>query len=190
MIQINLLPEEFRLLENKKLDLPYLQYAILGGVLFALITLILFIDFLIVSVKLGGINKKWSIVQPQFQILNQLQAEVEGTLKKEKEFIEGYVTTQTFYTQIFMAASEYLPEATWLTEMKMDRTVGGGAFLLKGLVIPVKGKSSIEIIEKYVNEVKNKIPESALRLTTARQTVEKVDLTEFVANYTWTRKQA
>lgn len=190
MITVNLLPEEFRVKPKTEIKLPYLQYVILGGVLFFFITLGLFVDFVIVSSKWRSLSKDWDRLQPQFQILNQLRSEVEGSLKEEKEFMEKFVITQRPFTHFLVWVSEFLPDHSWLTEIQINRLEEGGTMLVKGLVLPLKSKnsSSIELIEGYIQKLKLKIPESNLALTTTRQTSEKIELTQFVANFDWGKR--
>ncbi|MBI3317160.1 MAG: hypothetical protein HYZ85_04060 [Candidatus Omnitrophica bacterium] len=192
MIAVNLLPEEFRVKLKTELKLPYLQYAILGGVLLFFITLGLFVDYFIAAAQWGKLSKDWDRVQPQFQELNQLQAQVEGILKQEKEFMEKFVITKRYTTSLLSWVSEFLPDSSWLTEVRVDRLEGGGSMLIKGLVLPPRAKSSssIEQVEAYIQKVKEKIPDARLNLTTTRQTTDKIELTQFVANFDWGQKKA
>ena len=185
MIAINLLPDEFRAVERKTLKLPFLKYAVIGGVIFSLITAGLYVDFLAASIKLGRIQKEWEKIQPQFQVLNQLRGEVEGTLKQEKDFMQTFVTSQRSLTRLIMWVSELLPETAWLVEIQMERAGEGDHFLVKGLSLPTKEKSSIEQIEIFLQRMKEKLPDAKLSLTTTRQTLEGVELTQFVANFDW-----
>ena len=189
MITINLLPEELRVAPKKKIEIPALKIVVTSAVLFVLLTLIFYVDFLMVSAKWSKLQKKWKTVEPQFKLLNELQKEVEGDLKQEKEFMEKYVVAPRPFTHIAKWSSELLPDSAWLTELKMERAEEGGNILVKGLTLPSKAKSSIEVIEDYLNALKAKMPDASLSLTTARQTVEKVELTEFIANFTWGKKK-
>ena len=67
----------------------------------------------------------------------------------------------------------------------MERKQDGGRLFIKGLSLPSKEKSSIEAIEIYLHQLKEKIPDANLSLTTTRQTIEGTELTQFTANFAW-----
>ena len=185
MITINLLPEEFRAKKKVTHEIPVLKYFFIGGAIFILLTLVFFVDFLMVSAKLGRLNGHWKKIQPQYQTLTQLQSEVEGPLKQEKDFMVSSVATLRPLVYILQWCSEFLPDTAWLTEMKMERKTDGDNFLLRGLALSSKQSSSIESIQNYLHQLKEKMPEANLSLTTTRQTLEGADVTEFIANFHW-----
>lgn len=185
MIRVNLLPEEFRVVKKDPQHLRYLAYGVLGIGLFLLITAGLFVDFLIVSNKNAQIEREWKNIQPQFDELNKLRSEVEGNLRKEKDFVEQFITSDRPLTHLLTWASELLPETCWLQEMQLTRKKNGGDFLLKGLAFPSKENTSIAQIENYLQGIKEKMPDVKLSLMTTRQQMEGTDLTQFTANYRW-----
>ncbi len=188
MITINLLPDEFRVKAKTSIKIPGLQIGIGAGLILALVTAIFYVDFLMVTSRYGKMNKKWKEIQPEYQALTQLQNEVDGKLKQEKIFMENFVTSQNALTHLLTWSSEYLPEAAWLTEIKLQRKGEGGVFLLKGLALSIAKQSSIEQIETYLHEFKRKMPDANLSLTTTRQTLEGIELTQFISNFEWGSK--
>ena len=188
MIQVNLLPEEFRVVEKKQMDLPILKIGIAAAALFVLLTIFFYIDFVFVSAKLHKIEVGWKKIQPEFVALNKLQSEVDNTLKQEKDFMEKFVTAQKPLTILLMWASEFLPPSTWLIELELKREGEGSQFLVKGLCLPSKSRSSIEQIEDYLQHLKEQMPDAALSLTTTRQKSEGVELTQFTASFVWGKK--
>ncbi len=182
MITLNLLPKESR---RKKTvpTVPAMKIAIGVGVLFALFTIYFYIDYLRASIALKKINAEWAVKQPEILSLSKLQEEVQGTLKQEVDFLNHFVTSERALTSMLIWASEYLPDNSWLTELKLERDEKGNHFFLKGLSLPSKGQSGIEKIEAYLHQLKEKIPDSDLNLTTSRQANESVELTQFIANF-------
>lgn len=188
MIQINLLPEEFRVVEKKGSQIPYATLGLLAAALFAILTAFFYLDFVLVSGKLRKMEGNWKEIQPEFMALNQLKSEVDGSLKEEKEFMEKFVTTQRPLTYLWMWTSEFLPGTAWLIEIDLTREEGVSHFLIKGLCLPSKERSSIEQIEQYLQLLKEKMPDADLSLTTTRQKTEGVELTQFIANFSWGRR--
>ena len=181
MIQINLLPNEFRVQSRALPNVPTLKLAIAGGVFFILLTAYFYVDFILASSRLKKIEAEWNKISPEAVVLQQLQAEVEGTLKQEKEFLERFATSPQPLTSILQWASEFLPQNSWLTEIKMEQDSKGSRFLIKGLSLSSKEKSSIESIEGYLHQLKEKMPETKLSLTTTRETTGQTELTQFTA---------
>lgn len=185
MITINLLPQEFRIQEKKSTKVPVIPIAIASGIILAAITLFFYADYWSAKSKLAEINKEWQFVQPQSVRLQALQQEVENKLKPENVFLNSFVTADKPLTYMLTWASEFLPSTSWLTEFKLDRVGEGGRLYLKGLTLPSKEKSSIEFIEVYLHELKKKIPDANLSLTTSRQRIKEVEVTQFIATFEW-----
>ncbi|MCM8775417.1 MAG: hypothetical protein NC930_03590 [Candidatus Omnitrophica bacterium] len=185
MILINLLPEEFRIQEKRPQKIPILPIVIASGALFVVLTIIFYIDFFVSSARLAKIDVEWKRIQPEAMALNQLRAEVENVLKPERDFLEKYVDTVRPLTEMLMWVSEFLPDSAWLTELKSERDEKGSRFLVKGLCVPSRKKSSIEQIEVYVQSLKQKMPTADLNLTTTSQKQENIRLMEFAALFNW-----
>ena len=190
MITINLLPEELRTHEKKIGKIPGLEIGLGLGALFLIVTAFFYVDLIGSKHKLKKLETEWAAIQPHYQRLNQLQQEVETVLKPEKAFLEQFVTTQTPLTHRLTWVSEFLPGTAWLTEIKLEhKAEEGESFFIKGLALPSKEKSSIAQIETYLNDLKKKMADANLSLTTTRQKLEGVDLTQFVANFQWASKK-
>ena len=185
MITINLLPEEFRPQIKSEKKVSYVRLAAVFGALFALLTVYLYADLLVANGQLKKVQAEWSKIQPQSVELKQLENDVEKVQRPEKVFLESFVTAQRPLTFFMVWVSEFLPEGIWLTEFQMERKQDGGHLFIKGLALPSKEKSSIESIELYLNQMKMKIPDANLSLTTTRQMVEGRELTQFAANFDW-----
>lgn len=185
MITINLLPEEFRVKVKTQSKYPVIPIAIGVGSLFLILTIFFYIDFIVAKGSFSKLEKESANILPQSQQLKQLEQEVEQTLKPENAFLNRFVTADKPLTQLLTWASENLPPSTWLIEFKLVRKGDGGQLFLKGLTLPTKEKSSIELIEIYLHQLKSKMPDANLSLTTSRQRIKTVELTEFSANFDW-----
>lgn len=185
MIQINLLPEEFRVKEKKGVSLPALKIVVGVSSIFILLTVIFYVDFILSTFKLRRLEAKWKEIQPQSRVLEQLRSEVEGDLKKEYDFMKSFVTTERPLANILVWASEFLPPTAWLTEVNLQHSKEAETLLIKGLCLPSKEKSSIEYIEDYLNHLKGKMPDAAITLTTNQQKMSDVEITQFIANFDW-----
>ena len=188
MITINLLPEEMLASKTKGHKIPVRKVGAGAGILFAVLTVCFYVDFLVASVRLRKLESQWNTLQPQSLGLKKLQGEVEGELKSERDFLKGSVTAEKPLTHLLLWVSEFLPESAWLTELQLDRAGEGGEFLVKGLCLPSKGRSSIEQIETYLHQLKGKMPDAVLSLTTTRQKIEGAELTQFTAHFGWGKK--
>lgn len=185
MIQVNLLPPEFRQKVKSPQQGKYILLAVLGVLIFVIMTLILFADFVRSSAGLNKLERKWNGLQPQSVALTNLQKEVEGSLRQERKFMEQFVTTQLPLTHLLQWASEFLPETAWLTEERLTRNEGVVNWLLKGNCLSSKTLTSIEHIEKYLGDLKVRIPDSKLILRTNRMMIGDTEVTEFIANFSW-----
>lgn len=185
MIKINLLPEEFRIQETRRDYGQYIKIAVAAFVFFILLTIFFYVDFILSSARLGKVEKKWSELQPQFNELNLLQKEVDGAMKQEREFMQQFVTTERPLTTVLEWTSELLPQTAWLIEIKVTQEKGVVNFLLKGLCLPAKGKTSIEQIDQYLQDLKKKMPDVRLSLQTTRNQIGEIEMTQFTSNFQW-----
>lgn len=186
MIEINLLPEEFRIKEKvAKKEVPVIKIAIGAGVMLFILTISFYFDYLGAAKKMKVVDAKWVEVQPQAKVLNELKEEVEQVLKKEKDFLAQFVTTERPLTFTLQWLSEYLPGTAWLTHVSLEHKKDSVGLAIQGLCVSSKDKTSIEAIEEYLHELKQKMPQAKLSLTTARQFENDIETTRFTAVFEW-----
>lgn len=190
MIEINLLPEEFRVVEKKtkkkvEYNVPKLKLIILGVGLFVLTTGWYYLGYLKYAKRYETLNREWTILQPQSQTLTNLKGEVENVLVEEKTFLTAFVATERPLTRTLQDLSDLLPENAWLTFVRLEHSAKEETLVVQGLCVSTKTATSIESIEIYLHELKKKMPKANLALTTARQYEEGVELTRFTASFTW-----
>lgn len=186
MITINLLPEELRIKEKvQQKEIPILKIALGAGIFFILLSILFYFDYLGAKAKLKKTNAQWVIVQPQSAVLNSLQSEVETVLKTEKDFLHRFVAAEMPLTHVLQWISDYLPERAWLTGVRLENNSDKHNLVIRGLCLPSKETSSIEFIEIYLHQLKEKMPKTKLSLTTARQIKDGMELTQFTAIFEW-----
>lgn len=190
MITINLLPPEFKVTEKKAGKIPGMKFLILGAVLFVLLTSFFYFDFLGSALKLTGMEKEWKQLEPQSVAVRALKDKIDKTVKPETDFLRTRVAVDKPLTHVLTWIHELLPETSWLIELRMDRSADRVIILLKGLVLPGKEKSSIELIENYMQALKARLGNAALNLTTTRQRMNDTNLTLFTANFEWSESSA
>lgn len=187
MILVNLLPAEQRkrigrgpaFLQDKRFIAGF-------AVVFSLLTLVFYVRYQINLGELKVLKDQWFLIEKDVQRVTELKKKMEEGIKKEREFLERYVTTSFPNTAILTAASVFLPDSIWLLELKVTRQAGENSFLLKGLSLPNPRRSSIEDIEKYLRVLREKFPEKTeLILTTSRQLKDNRELTLFTAVFKW-----
>lgn len=188
MIEINLIPRELRR-EAGKARFFWLNPKTLkmAGVAFLGLTFLCYIFYLFDIKTLKKLKAQWPAIQQEALRVDSIRTEVEGGSKKQKEFLEGYVTSTLPTTKILSAVSELLPDSIWLVELNVTREPKENTFLLKGLSLLSKRHTSIQDIEKYIRDLKKVFPPSSeLVLTTSRQQKEDMELTLFTAVFKWT----
>ena len=189
MIKINLLPQE--LLKNKAnaTRIPYVPLALLAVVLFLLMTLFFYGDYLRARSTYKEVHKEWVRLSPLMAQLKALEKQVTVEMKGEKDFLEKNVLNTEPLTQILFWASYFLPPQGWLSELKADREGEGFRLTLRGVVLPSHKQTGIEQIEEYFQKLKTKLPpETLIALTTSKETQgagKKVEGTAFSGQLEW-----
>lgn len=186
MIKINLLPQELRKRKKTATRIPYLPLAILGGVLFLLMTFFFYGDYLRARSAYNHVRKEWTKLNPSMAQLKALETKIEVEMKGEKEFLEKNVLNTESMTRMLYWVSELLPPKGWLTEFKAEREGEGCRLTLKGVVLASRSQTGIEQIEEYFQKLKVKLPpQTAVALTTSKEGKEKTEGTAFVAQLEW-----
>lgn len=186
MITINLLPQELRKERKTSMRIPYIPLVILAGILFLLLTLFFYGDYLKARSAYKIVQTEWARLNPLMAQLKALENKIEIEMKGERDFLEKNVLNTDSMTRILSWASEFLPPRGWLTELKAEREGEGCRVILKGVVLPSRTQTSIEQIEEYLQKMKAQLPpEAVFALTTSRESSEKAEGTAFAANLEW-----
>lgn len=182
MIRINLLPLEMRPKQSLQVKLPWIKFAIIGGVIFGITTVGLYIDYCLSKQKLKKLKREWVVLEPRSTVLNKLKSAVEGELKPEATFIQQALLQPYSETRVFSKINETLPPSVWLTEIESDH-VENPRLILKGCCSPISRVSCIEQIEGFSQKISAEIPSATLKLTTSLKEIKNIQVTEFVAAF-------
>lgn len=186
MIQINVLPHEFRrgtLQQTVQANRALLTFA---GIAFLGLTLLFYVQYLVGTQAERTLEKRWEAVQEQVERLVQMKSEIEGGIQRERDFLENRALSVFPTTAILDNISLSIPDSVWLVELKATRGGEDNTLLLKGYALPTQGPSSIHDIEMYLKALKEKFPKDTnVILTTTRQQQEKTEVTLFTAILRW-----
>ncbi|MFH1799294.1 MAG: hypothetical protein ABH891_00405 [Candidatus Omnitrophota bacterium] len=186
MIKINLLPQELLKGKSNATRIPYIPLALLAGVLFLLMTVFFYGDYLKARSAYEGVRKEWARLSPLMAQLKTLEQQVAVEMKGEKDFLETNVLNKEPITQILFWASDFLPPRGWLTELKVEREGGGCRLTLEGVVLASRTQTGIEQIEEYFQKLKTKLPlQTSVAVATSKRANEKTEGTIFVAQIEW-----
>ena len=187
MILINLLPTEFRkaAFGDPKMR-RWIRLLQASGALFAGLTLIFYVQYLLESRTLKTLQNQWQSLEADAQRVQQIRDEMAQGSGAEKKFIEGFIISPFLATQILSGVSELLPDSIWLLELRLVRQPQNNSLLVKGMSLSGKDRTSVQKIEKYLGDLKAIFPENIeLVLTTSRQQKDRVELTFFTAIFKW-----
>lgn len=187
MILINLLPPELRKKRYSQLAvLRDRRFILVVSAVFSFLTLLFYLQYQIDLGNLRVLRDKWQLIEKDVQRVAELKKTMEEGSTKERVFLEQHVTTPFPVTAILSAVSVFLPDSIWLVELKITRKPAENSLLLKGLSLPNVRRSSIQDIEKYLRDLKEKFPPGTeLILTTSRQVKDSRELTLFTAVFKW-----
>ncbi|OGW85493.1 MAG: hypothetical protein A3C35_05925 [Omnitrophica bacterium RIFCSPHIGHO2_02_FULL_46_11] len=158
MILINLLPQELRIKETKKLNIPYRLIAVCVFVIF--LGLSIYNLFLYVSVReeFRKLEKQWSAIEAKSIQADQLEAEVGGGgMAAEIDFYDTFIEPPLETAHILNLVSDLTPKSAWLAELKFERVQKEMMLVLNG-VSESAGKSSKLIeIQNFSNSLKDQM---------------------------------
>lgn len=200
MIKINLLPIEFRTVKKRRAATSVAKGEGVGaiggrwpwkkvivGLIVALVLVTAYYNFGYwqVTQKWKAANTDSVAVQPELQALRALEQEVSGVLVPERDFLRTHVLNKAPLTHILQLISESLPDGMWLEALKIQNSGKQRSFRIQGLAVNIESKTNIEQIEEYLEGLKQVIPSAQFVYSTAKQVVDQVSATAFVAEYQW-----
>lgn len=187
MILINLLPTEFRktALHDPRMR-GWIRVFQASGALFVVLTLIFYVQYLFASRTLKTLQTQWQSLEVDAQRVQQMKDEMAQGSGAEIKFLETYITSTFRTSQILTGVSALLPDSMWLIELRLVRQPQNASLLIKGMSFPGIDRTSVQEIEKYLGDLKAKLPENVdLVLTTSRQQKNKAESTFFTAIFKW-----
>lgn len=201
MTRINLLPTELRPAKKKKVvkrvvaagpvgikgdpRLAIKAVVLLIAGLFTAITLFFYFDYLNLRQKQTRVAADFAAIQPSVQEVKVLEQEVTTILQPEKDFLNAHVLNKAAITSILQKMSESLPEGLWLTAFNINNSGKQRSFQIQGVALNSKEKTNIQLIEEYLQQIKQIIPSAEFTYSTGKKVEEKVPVTTFSAKFQW-----
>ncbi|MCX5703292.1 MAG: hypothetical protein NT066_02205 [Candidatus Omnitrophica bacterium] len=187
MIEINLLPEELRIKAGKKkaiiaVELKYFLYFIPLAILGLLICshICLFAVYIFKNGQLGGLNKKYSSLEPQRKVLDAFNKEY-AIMSEDALAMRKFADQRIIWSEKLNKLSLHLPSGIWFSDLFLT---GGGDFTLRGSVISLR-KEEVKLLKEFIDSLKsdtvffksfNKIELASVQ----RETISGYDMFNFV----------
>lgn len=173
MIEINLLPEEFRRREIKfKLEIPKnLILKVLGGIVS--IHLILGIITFIRKLQLDNLNKRFPKIEAEKRTYDSLKKEME-ILEKNISFFNQLETKKILWSKKLNFISDHIPKGVWLRELSLSKD----KFKIEGSCVS-RRFDEIEKIRNFLNKLREEFRDLESGAFT-RRSIRGQDVVDFV----------
>jgi hypothetical protein len=149
MILINLLPQELRVVEKKKLELPIKPILISAVFVFLCFSIYNLFLFLHLREKYRVLEKQWAPLAQSSFLADQLERELGSTILVENQFYDTLVEPKLQTAQIMNAASDLIPGSLWLARLRFERQNQEIELVMNGLSEFGKSSRLVEI-ENFV----------------------------------------
>lgn len=201
MILINLLPQELRLQETKKIHIPYREIALVTFVIFVLLSLYNLFHFVRIREAHRNLQKQWNALADRSAQADSLEKELGATILAEVDFYDSLVDPNLEAARTLNFISDLIPSGIWLTEMRFVRNQKDIQLVLNGLSeSSAKGGARLIEIQNFANKLKEQMeqfigPASPMNpnvkrhmkvaVTTSSQKMDHSagELTQFVATF-------
>jgi Tfp pilus assembly protein PilN len=172
MIEINLLPEEFRKRQIKfKLEIP--PRLIIGGlVTILLIHLSLAIITSVRKIQLDNLNKRFPEIEAKRRAYDNLKKEIE-ILEKNKSVLEQ-LKVETLWSKKLNFISDNIPKGVWLRKLSFSKD----KFKIEGSCVSKKFDET-ERIRNFLNKLRSEFGNLELGALT-RRSIKGQDVVDFV----------
>lgn len=200
MILVNLLPQQLRLKETRRINIPYKP--IVAGIFLIFLIFALYNLFLYVRVREEhrGLQRQWSSLAEQSAKADLLERELGVTILAEVEFYDALVDPNLEAAKVLNLISDLIPKSVWLTQLKFVRAQKEMQLVLNGLSESTGKSSKLIEIQNFANKLKDEMekvigPVSAVgpgvnkqikvAVTTSSQKGEvgKAEVTQFAATF-------
>lgn len=153
MIEINLLPEEFKLKVNKTVrDIKLRQVLYIVPLIFAILLIIhLYLAgvFMVKNVVLSALNAKWKKLSLEKKLVDDFKKEFDE-LSRQDRIISQLATQRVTWSQKLNKLSLDLPSGIWFNEI----IINPKEFSLKASVISLE-KEEMNLINILIDNLKN-----------------------------------
>jgi len=122
MIELNLLPQEFRKKKRKKIELPKLPIIPLAATIFGILVILqislMAIIFLLKGQE-GRLAKRWEELRPKKIELDKLKKEI-GDINKQASAIDELMKERVLWARILNEISSSITPNIWLTSLSYE----------------------------------------------------------------------
>jgi Tfp pilus assembly protein PilN len=152
MIEINLLPEEFRQKKQRQIALPQAQTVayILAAVFGLLIIIHLFLGGLLLVKKIQNksLDKKWTQLSPQLQEINEWKRQYKIS-SQQTEQMNRLLNQRITISDRMQALVSALPSGIWFNRLNLKDK----KFSLRGSVVSLKA-DEMRLLNLFLNRLK------------------------------------
>ena len=159
MILINLLPQELRIKETKKINIPYRPIALVIFLIFLFLSIYNLFLFIRIREQHRNFSKQWKVLEPRSNEANLLERELGATIVTEVDFYDGLVDPPLETARILNLVSDLIPESAWLTQLDFKRDNRDMQLILNGLARASGKASKLIEIQNFANGLKDKMEE-------------------------------
>ena len=121
MIFVNLLPQELRIKETKKLNIPYRAIALVVFSFFFVVALYNLVVYVRVREQYRAFQRQWNAMAERSGQADQLEQELGAGILAEVDFYDAFVSPELETARVMNQMSELLPGGIWLTQMRFVR---------------------------------------------------------------------
>ena len=122
MIELNLLPQEFRRKKRKKIELPKLPIIPFAVVIFGIL-IVLQVSLMGITLMLKSrearLEKRWEEIRPKKIELDKLKKEI-GDINKQSDAINELMKERVLWSKILNEISSSITPNIWLTAISYD----------------------------------------------------------------------
>ena len=157
MILINLLPQELRIKETKKLNIPYRSIAVVIFSIFLLLALYNLFLFIRIREEHRKLSKQWKTLEQRSGEADLLAKELGATIVTEVDFYDALVDPPLETARILNFVGDLIPDGAWLTQLDFQRSNKDMQLVLNGFSKSTGKASRLIDIQNFANAMKDKM---------------------------------
>lgn len=151
MLEINLLPEEFKFKKDKtselKQYLPHLIFVFIGILIFLHLYLVMMTTSQ--NLRFEALNKRWVTLEPERKKIANLKNQSELS-SQERGILEELTAKSIVWSRILNKLSLNLVSGIWFNEISISQK----GLVIKATALSLK-KNEIDLINKFISNLKN-----------------------------------
>jgi len=159
MILINLLPQEYRILEKPKSKITYQHIFVAAFALFLLFSVYHLFLYLQIHQENRSLNAQWESLKVSNAQADQLITELGSSILAEVDFYDAFVDPSLQAARILNLVSDLIPKNLFLTEVKFLRKGHEFQVFLLGVSETPRAGTTLVEIQNYANGIKKQLEE-------------------------------